>query len=59
MKKPKNKTEKVTIIFGTNQEEKKTYTFKTEEQKKFFMQGVEEANGWLSYEIEEKVGTSL
>ena len=32
-------------------ESKKTYKFKTEEQLKYFMMGVDEAEGWLSYEI--------
>ena len=43
---------KITIKWGTDKEETKTYTFKTEEEKKFFMMGVDEANGWLEYEIE-------
>ena len=29
----------------------KTYTFKTKEEAKFFMMGVDEANGWLEYEV--------
>ena len=41
----------VTIIWGTDQEEKKTYTFKSPEELKFFMMGVDEANGWLEYSI--------
>ncbi len=44
---------KITILWGTDKEEKKTYTFETEEQYKFFMKGVDESNGWLEYEIEE------
>tara|TARA_Y100000592_G_scaffold68663_1_gene106685 strand:+ start:93 stop:350 length:258 start_codon:yes stop_codon:yes gene_type:complete len=32
----------------------KTYIFEDEKQKAFFMKGVEEANGWLEYEIVEK-----
>ena len=42
----------ITIIWGTDKEEKKTYVFKNEEEKKFFMKGVDEANGWLEYEVE-------
>ena len=46
---------KVTIFWGTkgNMRTKKTYVFENEEQKSFFMKGVEEANGWLEYEVEE------
>ena len=44
---------KITILWGTDKEEKKTYVFENEEQKSFFMKGVEEANGWLEYEEEE------
>tara|TARA_Y100001937_G_scaffold105762_1_gene146892 strand:+ start:55 stop:210 length:156 start_codon:yes stop_codon:yes gene_type:complete len=46
-------SKEITIIWGRDKKEKKTYTFKTEEQKTFFMKGVEESNGWLEYEIEE------
>ena len=42
----------ITIVWGTDKEEKKTYVFKNEEEKKFFMMGVDEANGWLEYEVE-------
>ena len=54
---------KVTIIWGTEAVKgidpieiglnKKTYRFETEEQFKYFMMGVDEANGWLEYEVEE------
>ena len=53
---------KITIIWGTEAvkgidpvEEglnKKTYTFQNEEQYKYFMMGVDEANGWLEYEVQ-------
>ena len=53
---------KITIIWGTEAvkgidkpEEgytKKTYTFKNEEEKNFFMRGVNEDNGWLEYETQ-------
>jgi hypothetical protein len=33
--------------------ETKTYEFETEEQKAFFLKGVEEGCGWLEYEIQE------
>ena len=55
------KDKKITIVWGTeavkgmekpkNDYTKKTYTFDNEEQAKFFMQGVDEANGWLEYEV--------
>tara|TARA_A100001015_G_C14404242_1_gene486670 strand:- start:62 stop:319 length:258 start_codon:yes stop_codon:yes gene_type:complete len=32
----------------------KTYIFENETQKAFFMKGVDEANGWLEYEVVEK-----
>ena len=41
----------ITIIWGSSKQKKKTYKFKTEEQLKYFMMGVDEAEGWLSYEI--------
>ena len=44
-------TKKITIIWGSQKQKKKTYTFKTEELLKYFMMGVDEAEGWLSYEI--------
>ena len=44
-------TKKITIIWGSQKQKKKPYTFKTEEQLKYFMMGVDEAEGWLSYEI--------
>ena len=44
---------KITIIWGTDKEDKKTYQLETEEQLKYFMMGVDEGNGWLEYEIKE------
>ena len=38
---------------GNRQRQNKTYTFKNDEELKFFMMGVDEANGWLEYEIKE------
>jgi hypothetical protein len=43
----------ITIKWGTDKEEIKTYKFDNEEQSKFFMQGVDESNGWLKYEVVE------
>jgi hypothetical protein len=48
----KKMSKKITIIWGTDKEDKKSYTFE-KEQLKYFMMGVDEANGWLEYEIEE------
>ena len=45
---------KITIIWGTDKEDKKTYKFETDEQLKYFMMGVDESNGWLEYEVEEE-----
>tara|TARA_B100001113_G_scaffold297253_1_gene255015 strand:- start:936 stop:1193 length:258 start_codon:yes stop_codon:yes gene_type:complete len=47
----KTMNKQITIIWGSSKQEKKTYKFKTEEQLKYFMMGVDEAEGWLSYEI--------
>ena len=45
------KTE-ITILWG-NDKVKKTYVFEDETQKAFFMKGVDEAEGWLKYEVVE------
>ena len=42
----------ITILFGTEKNVKKTYVFENETQKEFFIKGVDEANGYLEYEIE-------
>ena len=42
---------KITIKWGTDQNEEKTYTFDNEHDLKMFMKGVDEANGWLDYYI--------
>jgi hypothetical protein len=59
----KNKAEaynrkKITIIWGSDrdQDNKQTYRFETEEQLKYFMMGVDEAEGWLEYQIEDEDG---
>ena len=44
----------ITIKWGTEKEITKTYIFEDEKQKAFFMKGVEEANGWLEYEVVDK-----
>jgi hypothetical protein len=49
-----DKRPKVTIVWGSDREITKTYIFEDEKQKAFFMKGVEEANGWLEYEVVEK-----
>jgi hypothetical protein len=48
----KNKPQ-ITILFGTDKDVKKTYVFEDETQKAFFIKGVDEANGYLEYEIQE------
>ena len=40
-------------MFGTDKDVKKTYVFEDETQKAFFIKGVDEANGYLEYEIQE------
>ena len=47
----KGNMEKITIKWGTDKDKTKTYTFKNDEELKFFMMGVDEANGWLEYEV--------
>ena len=47
MKKPE-----ITILWG-NDKVKKTYVFENETQKAFLMKGVDEAEGWLRYEVVE------
>ena len=42
------------IAWGSDLELTRTYVFENETQKAFFMKGVEEANGWLEYEVVEK-----
>ena len=49
-----DKKPKVTIVWGSDKDITKTYVFENETQKAFFMKGVDEANGWLEYEIVEK-----
>ena len=44
----------ITIKWGTDGDKTKTYIFENETQKAFFMKGVDEANGWLEYEVVEK-----
>ena len=44
----------ITILWGTDKEEKQTYTFKNQHDAEMFMKGVDEANGWLTYETMEE-----
>ena len=44
----------VTIRWGTEGNEEKTYIFNNEHDLKMFMKGVNEANGWLEYYIVEE-----
>ena len=41
----------VTIDWGQEKQERKTYTFATAAEKEAFMKGVEEMDGWMRYEI--------
>jgi hypothetical protein len=47
----KAKEYSLTIVWGTNEEETKTYTFKTIEEMEAFQDGVYESNGWWEYRI--------
>ena len=42
---------KITIKWGTDGEVTKTYSFDDMQQYKWFMKGVDEAEGWLKYEV--------
>ena len=44
----------VRIAWGRDKDDVKLYVFETEEQKAFFLKGVEAAAGWLEYEIKTK-----
>jgi hypothetical protein len=41
----------VTIDWGQEKQERRTYTFATAAEKDAFIKGVEEADGWLRYEL--------
>ena len=41
----------ITILWGTDKDEKKTYSFDSINNLNMFMKGVDEANGWLEYEV--------
>ena len=45
---------KITIKWGTEGNEEKTYTFDNEHDLKMFIKGVDEANGWMTYYVVEK-----
>jgi hypothetical protein len=42
---------KVKIVWGSQGDQVKTYEFDTEKEKDAFLYGVDESNGWLSYDI--------
>ena len=42
---------KLTIAWGTCQQETKTYTFDTAAAKTAFLKGVEAMDGWMQYEV--------
>ena len=42
---------KVKINWGQTKESTKTYEFETEKEMDAFLYGVDESNGWLSYDI--------
>ena len=44
----------ITIKWGTEGNEEKTYTFNNKHDLKMFMQGVDEANGWMTYYVVEE-----
>ena len=44
-----------TIKWGASNAVTKSYAFENEEQKAFFLKGVEEGCGWLEYKIEEDI----
>jgi hypothetical protein len=46
-----NKKFKVKINWGQTKESTKTYEFETEKEMDAFLYGVDESNGWLSYDI--------
>ena len=54
-------TKKITIHWGSDKEpqNKETYTFENDEQLKYFMMGVDEADGWLEYEVLDDQKTRL
>jgi hypothetical protein len=49
-------TKQITIVWGSDRDpdNKETYKFKTDEQLKYFMMGVDKANGWLEYEVQDE-----
>ena len=44
----------ITILWGTDKEEKKIYTFENQHDLDTFLHGDNEANGWLDYELVEE-----
>ena len=41
----------VTIDWGQEKQERKTYTFSSQQELDAFMKGIEEADGWQRYEV--------
>ena len=41
----------VTIDWGQEKQERKTYTFASQQELDAFMKGIEEADGWQRYEV--------
>tara|TARA_R100001443_G_scaffold83949_1_gene90693 strand:+ start:692 stop:889 length:198 start_codon:yes stop_codon:yes gene_type:complete len=48
--KDKKTKHSITILWGIDKEEKKTYSFDSINDLNMFMKGVDESNGWLEYE---------
>jgi len=42
---------RITIVWGTDREDKKTYSFHNKAELECFVRGVEESNGWFTYDI--------
>ena len=49
----------VKITWGECADISETYHFDTEKEMKAFLDGVEEGNGWLAYDIEESSETKV
>ena len=47
----KTKEHVVTIDWGQEKQERKTYTFASQQELDAFMKGIEEADGWQRYEV--------
>ena len=47
----KTKEPGVTFDWGQEKQERKTYTFSSQQELDAFMKGIEEADGWQRYEV--------